>query len=141
MGENPKLRTGVRQGGGPPPGYRWTVGILDAAFEESCDLLTKAGHQHLALQVKELAGQDDPTHSETVDVKPIETFHELRDKGGPLGSLNVRLFFGVDHHSRNLIVLGVIKKQNNGMTPIGDKVRMRRRWREYQKGSYGRLLL
>ena len=30
-----KLKTGVQEGGGPPPGYRWSVLILDMAFSES----------------------------------------------------------------------------------------------------------
>lgn len=53
--------------------------------------------------------------------------------------MNIRVFFGVDSASRALIVLGVIKKQNNGPTPLGDKVRMRRRWRNYRAGEYGSL--
>lgn len=56
-----------------------------------------------------------------------------------MGRINVRVFFGIDHTARTLVVLGVIKKQNDGPTPIGDKVRMRRRWRKYLQGDYGHL--
>jgi hypothetical protein len=33
MGKDVKV--GVQRGGGPPPGYRWTVLILDMAYDEA----------------------------------------------------------------------------------------------------------
>jgi hypothetical protein len=133
------LKTGVVQGAGPPPGYQWSVGLLSFALDEATDCLTSAGYRHLEMQVKELATLDQPSNSPTVDVRPIEDFYEIRDKGGPLGNTNIRVFFGIDAPHRALIVLGVIKKQNSGKTPLGDKVRMRRRWRNYLAGDYGTL--
>lgn len=132
-----RLKVGVKQDAGPHEGYRWNVGIIDSVYGEARAFLDAAQYRHLALQVQELARQDDPTHSQTVDVRLIERFHEIRDKGGVLGRLNVRVFFGVDHDARSMIVLGAIPKQNDGPTPLGDKVRMRRRWRKYLNGDYG----
>jgi len=138
--QSPKpLKTGVTQGSGPPPGYQWSVGLLSFALAEAADCLTPAGYKHLEMQVKDLAALDQPSTSPTVDVRPVEEFYEIRDKGGPLGNTNIRLFFGIDALRRTLIVLGVIKKQNDGKTPLGDKVRMRRRWRNYLAGDYGTL--
>ena len=131
------IRIGVIIGGGPAPGYRWNVWLIDLVFEEAIDLLKEMGYEHLAAQVRELALQDDPTHSETVDVRPIETFYEIRDKGAPFGGANIRLFFGIDETQKAIIPLGTIKKQNNGKTPSGDRVRMRRRFRNYLRGDYG----
>lgn len=134
------IKTGVVQGGGPPPGYLWNVGILGFAFDEADEFLTLSAYRHLADQVKDLASLEEPTNDPpTVDVRRLvnESFRELRDRGGPLGKLNVRLFFGVDHASRALIELGVVTKQNNGPTPRGDLVRMRNRWRKYQAGEFG----
>lgn len=65
----------------------------------------------------------------------VEDFYELRDKGGILGGLNVRVVFALDRGRRALLVLGAIKKQNDGPTPKGDKVRMRRRKRLYDGGQ------
>jgi len=133
-----KLKVGVKHGGGRHPGYEWNVLILDSGFKEARDLLkTDQAYEHIAMQVKELARQPDPTHSDLIDVQSIEDFVELREKGGLLGGLNFRLFFGVDDKHRAIVVLGAITKQNNGQTPIGDKVRMRRRWRNYRAGVYG----
>lgn len=131
------LKIGVWRLGGPAPGYRWTVGILDMAFDEALKLLTEAEYQHLAMQVKDLAQEVDPTHSETQTVEKVEDYFELKDKGGILRKKNIRVFFGVDKPNQAIIVLGTIKKENNGPTPTGVKVRMRRRWRQYQAGEFG----
>lgn len=134
------IKVGVKEGAGEPP-YEWSVGILDRAYDEASDILNDAQYEHMAMQVKELARQDDPTHSDTVDVRKIEDFYEIRDSGGILNGINVRVFFGQDDGERWIIVLGVIKKQNNGKTPQGDKSRMKRRWRKYKKGEFGTLPL
>ena len=70
--------------------------------------------------VRELARQEDPTHSSTVDVRPVEDFHGIRDKVGVLGRINVRVFFFFYKPTRTIVVIGAIKKENNGLTPMGD---------------------
>ena len=137
MSEPKKLKTGVVRGGGPPPGYEWSVGILSFVFDEAENVLTESGYKHLQMQIKDLASTPEPTRSETVDVRDIEDFYEIRDSGTVFGNANIRLFFGIDKAARSLIVLGVIKKQNNGPTPVGDRVRMRNRWRKYKEGVFG----
>ncbi|MDZ4821673.1 MAG: hypothetical protein SGJ20_22160 [Planctomycetota bacterium] len=134
--EKKAVKVGVQEGSGAPP-YQWTVLILDFAFDEVRRFLNDSQYQHLAMQVKELARENDPTHPLTVDVKKIEDFYEIRDKGGVLGKLNVRIFFGVDGSARSIVVLGGIKKENNGPTPEGTKIAIRRRWRKYTNGDYG----
>jgi hypothetical protein len=133
-----QIKVGVRQGG-PAPGFKWNVYILDLAFKEADALYNRAQYRHLALQVQELAQEDDPTHSQTADVRPIEDYHEIRDRGGVLNNLNARVFFGLDKGARAIVVLGTIHKQNNGPTPNGDRIRIRRRWRKYRNGEYGRV--
>jgi hypothetical protein len=61
----------------------------------------------------------------------------LRDTGGVLGGLNVRVFFCLDKKRSALVVLGTIKKQNNGPTPKGARIRMARRKRKYFNGEFG----
>lgn len=140
--EKPQMKLGVKKGGGvPPTTFKWSVAILDVAHREASELLTDVQYRHLAMQVKELAKQIEPTHSETVDVKKIEDYYEISDRGGVLGDINVRVFFGVHGQEPWIIVLGVIKKQNNGKTPMGDKIRMTRRWRKFKAGEYGQLPL
>jgi hypothetical protein len=138
--ERKRIKVGVREGQGQPPGYRWSVWILDLAFDEVMGFLKPEQYQHLALQVRELAQEEDPTHCSVVSVKAMlpEEFYELRDKGGVLGRMNVRVFYGVDKSSRSIVILGGIKKQNDGPTPRGDLIRIRRRWRKYKTGDYGK---
>jgi hypothetical protein len=126
----------VQRGGGPPPGYKWTVWIADVAHREARKFLNADQYQHIAMQIKELARADDPTHSETASVDAIEDFHELRDKGGILGGMNVRVFFYLDKPKKALVILGAIKKQNDGPTPKPDKIRMARRLRKYRNGEF-----
>jgi mRNA-degrading endonuclease RelE of RelBE toxin-antitoxin system len=130
------VKVGVREGSGPPPGYNWNVDILDQAFKEAKSFLDDDQYQHMALQVQELARQDDPKHSQSIDVRPVEDLHEVRDKGGILGRLNVRIFYFVHDPSRTIVILGAIKKESDGPTPMGDKKRMQRRMRVY-RGGFG----
>jgi phage-related protein len=105
------------------------VFVLDQAHADASGFLDADQYEHLARQVRELATQDDATRSATVDVRPVEDFYEIRDKGGVLRRLNVRVFYFVHKPSRAVVVLGAIKKENDGHTPLGDKVTMRRRMR------------
>lgn len=134
MSEKPsrkETKVGVKRGGGPAPGYRWNVQILDRAYDEARGFLDDDQYEHLRRQVCELARQHDPTHSKSIDVREIEDFHELRDKWGILGRMNVRVFFFVHKPSRAMVILGAINKTNDGPTPMGDKTRMRLRMRRY----------
>lgn len=136
--ERKQLKVVVRIGKGVPPGYKWNVGVLELAYREALSILNRGQYRHMALQVRELALQDEVSLSDTIDIQPIgEEIFEIRDYGGVLGGLNIRLFFGVDHPRRCLIVLGIFKKQNNGPTPKGDLVRNQRRWRLYKSGEFG----
>lgn len=127
------VKVGVNIGGGLPPGYLWQVLIIDTAYDEAMSFLNADQYEHLARQFRELAAERDPSHSKTVDVRPIvnEGFFELRDKGGILNRINVRVFFFLDDKPPSIVVLGTIKKENDGPTPVGDKVTMRRRKRLY----------
>ena len=132
-----EIKIGVREGHGPPPGYQWNVAIIDLAFDEVISFLTPGQYEHMAMQVKELAREEDPTHSRTTSVGKIDEYYELREKGGILGKKNVRVFFGVDKSRQAIVILGGMKKENDGQTPSGTKIVMRRRWRKYVNGDYG----
>ena len=125
------VKVRVRRGRGRPPGYMWTVQVLDVAHREGLAFLTDTQHRHMRNQVKELARQRDPAHSETIDVRQIEDFYEIRDKGGVLAKLNVRVFFFVHQDRQEIVVLSVINKKNDGKTKIADRIRARNRMRRY----------
>jgi hypothetical protein len=76
------VKVGVKEGGGVAPGYLWNVDILNQAFDQAMGFLNEDQYAHLSSQVRELARQEDPTRSDSVDVRALEDFHEIRDKGG-----------------------------------------------------------
>lgn len=120
----------ARAGGGPPPGYEWTVRYDPSIRDEALAVLDNdAQLDHVIMQVRELAREKDPTHPLTQSVDAIETFHELRLKGGPLGKKNVRVFFFVDKVSHEIVLLGIYLKTNDGSTRTHVKVQMRNRLR------------
>jgi hypothetical protein len=131
-----EIKIGVERGGGSWPGYLWDVWLLPFVYDEATGFLSCVQYRHARMQVQELAREKDPTHPLTASVDAIEDFHELRDSGGILGGINLRIFFYLDKPKAALVVLGSIKKQNNGPTPLGDRRRMARRKRNYLSGEY-----
>lgn len=131
-----ELKVGVWQGAGPPPGYNFTVLIPDIVYQEARGFLTADQYEHAACLVKDLAAHDDPTHSTTQRVEAIGDFHELKDKGGILGKVNLRVFFYADKERSSLLVLGAINKGNEGQTPKSVRIRMSRRLRKYLNGEW-----
>jgi hypothetical protein len=124
-----QVKVGLVLGKGPPPGYRWGVQYLSTASNEAGSLLNEAQYAHAVDLLRALAYEDAPTSPKSVDVDAVEDFHELRDKGGILGKINLRIFFAVDGKSRTIVVLGVIKKEAEGPTPSWIKTRIRSRIR------------
>lgn len=130
------VKVGVVAGdSGPGISYDWNVLILDRAYDEAMKLLNPEQYTYVACQVKAMATEPDPTHSNLCSVDAIEDYHELREKHGVLGKINLRVFFFLDKTKHAMVILGVIKKENNGPTPQGTRVIMRRRKRLFCEGS------
>jgi hypothetical protein len=131
------LRVGVNASRESVPPKQWSILYLAIARDEAMSLLSEPQYHHIAEQFQLLAEERDPSHSVFCDIRAVESFFELRDKGGPLGRINVRVFFTLDHGHRAIVVLGTIKKEADGKTPLGDKIRMRVRKRRYESGDFG----
>jgi mRNA-degrading endonuclease RelE of RelBE toxin-antitoxin system len=127
--EHGRNKVGVRQGGGPPPGYEWNVEILPQVRVEARAFLDDDQYAHISRQVRELARHEDPTHSDTLDIRPVQEMFELKEKGGILRRLNVRVFYFIFRPTRTIVILGAFVKQNDGPTPPGDLWRMGKRMR------------
>lgn len=139
--ERKKLKTGVKTGGGPSPGYEWNIDLIDLVVKEGRDVLGEIGYDHMSHQFRELARNEDPRRSDIVDVRSLgdgaDKIYEIRDKGTVFGGANVRVLFGVHPRRRTIVPLASFKKQNNGPTPKPDLIKARRRWRLYQTGEFG----
>ena len=98
-------------------GTKWRPAYLRAAASDARSFLTEAQYEHAVQQVRLLCDEDDPTHPRLLDVDAIEDFHELRDKHGVLGKINLRVYFWVCSEFRTVVVLGAWNKRVEGKTP------------------------
>lgn len=105
----------------------WKLAYLDIAAKEGRKFLDDARYAHAVSLCEQLATEESPTMPHAIDVRAVEDFHELRDKGGVLGKINLRIFFVI--RDRTIVVLGCFKKENEGQTPTYVKIRMRNRIR------------
>jgi len=135
--ESSPVKIMVWKGDGPDPGYQWTVLSLDCVFDEAQRHFDDAQYEHLAHQIRDLAGHPSPTRSDTLSIKKVEGFYELRDKGGPLGKgINVRIYFDRIEKGRVIRILGVDVKKNEGHISPAVKMRITRRQRKWDAGEY-----
>ena len=127
------MLVGVHRGGGMPPGYKWTIFLFPQLKDEAMQFLTGPQYRHVASQYQDLARQTDPAHPslKIVDVRPIEDYFELRDKGGVLGKINFRGYFYLDKEKKRIVVLGADKKERENQTSQAIKERMQFRLRQY----------
>lgn len=107
----------------------WTLGYLEACARDAKSFLNDDQYAHLVQQFDELACERNPRMSDTLDIRPIEDFFELRDKGGILGKINVRVYFCVVDNRRLILALACWKKEADGQTPQHMKIRVRHRMR------------
>src|SRR5437870_6178531 len=107
---------------------KWTPAYLKQSCKEAKAFLTDQQYEYAVEQVLLLCEESDPSHSVLLDVEPIDEFHELRDKGGVLGKINLRVYFWIDTRHRMIVVLGVYKKEQEGKTPV--RIVKRMKWRK-----------
>lgn len=133
------LKVGVQAGAGPVPGYLWSVHYLASARDEAMSFLNEVQYAHVADLVRALASESNPARPMTVTVEAVEDFYELKDKGGVLGKINLRVFFTVNQAEKVILILAAIKKEDDGKTPIWAKTKVRYRLRKFREGEFGRL--
>jgi hypothetical protein len=134
------LKVGLKIGGGPPPGFLWNVAFLSLAADDAASFLTDEQYEHAKDLVRALAMEERPTHAVTVSVDQIEDFYELRDKGGVLGRINLRIFFTLMAKEKTILILAVVKKEADGQTPPRMKILVRYRLRRFRGGEFGGLM-
>ena len=120
----------------PPDGATalWELAYLDAANSDARKILDEDQYAHVIGLFDLLAAEENPRLPRTVDVRSIDAFYELRDKGGILGRLNIRVYFAVFDRQRLILVLGCMKKEQEKKTPPYVITTMRNRLR-HAKGA------
>jgi len=124
---------------------KWSLGYLDAAVDEGHKILSDEQYHQVVDVFEQLSMYENPRTVDVFDIKPIESFFELRDKWGVFGKLNVRTFFTLLDGRRIIFVIGCCKKEQEGKTPGHIVGRMRNRLRhvdglvrEWETKSKGR---
>jgi len=100
------------------PNTKWTPAYLRKAADEARAILNDVQYAYVVQQILLLCEEEDPSHPVLLDVDAIEDFYELRDKGGVLGRINLRVYFWISRPRRMVVVLGVWKKEADGKTPV-----------------------
>ncbi|MCX7427687.1 MAG: hypothetical protein NTW96_18920 [Planctomycetia bacterium] len=114
---------------------KWVVVVLEAAKKEGHKILTDLQYDHIVDVLKRLVDFGNPAATGDLDIKPIRSFHELREKGGILGRINLRVYFGVVSEEGELVVAKVYKKEDDGPTPRHVVVLVEDRLETYKEGG------
>lgn len=107
---------------------KWSLGYLDAAVDEGNKTLTGEQYCQVIEVFEQLSMYENP-QTAPFDIKPVEGFFELRDKGGVFGKLNVRTFFTLLDRRKLIFVIGCCKKEQGGKTAGHIVGRMKNRLR------------
>lgn len=106
----------------------WTPAYLEQSATDARRFLNECQYQHAVQLVLSLCEEDNPSHPSFVNVDAVDEFHELRDKHGVLGKINLRIFFWICKPHRLIVVLGACKKTAEGKTPV--RLVKRFKWRK-----------
>ena len=112
-----QIKVGVNEGGGPPPGYLWSVLFLTVAEREAKSDLTLPEYLHVVDHIKALASEKNPTKPVTVSSDDLDGVFELRIKGGPLAKKNMRVFYSVEPEPLIILIVGC--RQGSGSIAMG----------------------
>jgi hypothetical protein len=108
---------------------KWELGYLEAAEKDARGFLTDEQYAHVVQLFDDLAYESEPAKSQTQDVHRVHEFYELRDKGGVLGKINVRVYFAVIDERKLILALATYKKEDEGQMPQHIVIRVRNRLR------------
>lgn len=121
----------LRHAGVGDPPLVWSLMFWPAAVAEA-KILTAGQYWHVADQLMELGRSTDPSKCTTLNIAKIGNCWELKEKGGPLGKINLRVFFYVDDMNGTIIVLRVHKKEDEAQLRRSVVVRIERHLRQYR---------
>ena len=111
----------------PSPQWKWTPAYVEASEKEARKFLNDVQYDHAVQLVLSLCEEDDPAHPALVDVVPVGGFYEIRDKGGVLGKINLRIYFCIIRNPKTIVVLGPWNKKKDGQIPAWIMNRMKGR--------------
>ena len=114
---------------------KWTVVVLGVAKKEGRKILSKTQYDHIVDVLKRLVDFGDKEKLADVRIERIRSFFELKEKGGVLGRINLRVYFGTAPNDRELIVAMTYKKEDDGRPPPHIVILVEDRLEEYLAGG------
>jgi hypothetical protein len=115
MVKKPRMKTGqVSDGGGRKA---WLVVALDVAKAEGRKILNETQYEHITDVLRRLVDFGDKDELSDLSIEPIGSFWELKEKGGILGRINLRVYFGTLPDDMELVIAKTYKKEDDGKTP------------------------
>jgi hypothetical protein len=123
-----------RQAAGAPT-RRQVVAVIAVAKKEGRSFLSPAQYLHVTDLVKQLTGFGVRQFESNLRIEPLGDFWELKDKGGVLRRLNVRVYFAHVDQRNEIVVLSTYKKEDDGPAPAHIIYRLKNRLRLYLDGE------
>ena len=114
---------------------KWVVVVLGLAKKEGRRILTDLQYDHIVEILKRLVDFGNSEETADLDIKPIQSFYELREKWGPLGRINLRVYFSTIPAERELVIAKAYKKEDDGPTPRHVIIVVEDRLEEYKAGG------
>ena len=114
---------------------RWTVIILGLAKKEGRKILSDVQYDHVVEVLRRLVDFGNSEEIGDLDIRSIESFFELREKGGVLGKINLRVYFGTIPEGHELVIAKAYKKEDDGATPRHVVILVENRLEEYRCGG------
>jgi hypothetical protein len=119
-----------------PKVQQWQkVVVLELPRREAREFLTIGQYVHVTDFVKQLVGFGRRAYDMTMRISPLGDFWELKEKGGLLGRINVRVYFAHVKENNEIVVLSTFKKEDDGQAPSYIIYRLRNRLRLYLAGE------
>jgi len=113
---------------------KWVVVVLGAAKKEGHKILNDVRYDHVVSILKRLVDFGNLDELSDLDIEPIESFYELKEKGGILGKINLRIYFGTFPDERELVIVKTYKKEEENAVPRHVIVLVENRLEAYDNG-------
>jgi hypothetical protein len=129
-GDEPSQRTP------PATAVKWQQVFVPRIVRlEAREFLSMGQYVHVQDFVRQLVGFGTQEYDRTICVKQLGDFWELKEKGGLLGRINVRIYFAYVKHHNRIVLLCAYKKEDDGAAPPHIIIRLRNRLRMYLNGD------
>jgi hypothetical protein len=118
------------------PRQSWqTVIVPEVVRREAREFLSIGQYVHVTDFVKQLVGFGTQRYDKTMKIAPIEGFWELKEKGGLLGRINVRVYFAFLKDVNQIAILHAYKTEDDSQVHPSVLSLVRHRLRRFLNGE------